>query len=111
MYLCLSCKCLGLHFSIHWTAELFSIHPAPPKCLDEDDVEHFRQVDERHKKYLENQKQMDDKQLEEFRKNSQQQIQQPTLKIHCKKEETKKPAPAIGKTTTSNVFKILVFVL
>ena len=82
---------------------LCGLYAAPPKCLDEEDVAHFRQVEERHKKFLDNQKQMDDKQLEEFRRKSQQQqttpsSQQPSLlKIHQKKEETKKAAPAIGR--------------
>jgi hypothetical protein len=45
---------------------------APPKCLDEEDVEYFTQVDVRHKQFLDNQKQLDEKQLEDFRKKSQQ---------------------------------------
>ena len=76
--------------------------PAPPKCLDEEDVEYFTQVDERHKQFLNNQKQLDEKQLEEFRQKSLQAAhssgQQPSLlKMHQKKEEESKKSPAIGR--------------
>jgi hypothetical protein len=74
---------------------------APPKCLEEEDVEYFTQVDERHKQFLESQKQMDDKQLEDFRNKSQSaQSAHPLLKIPQKKDETQKKsaAPVIGKS-------------
>lgn len=74
-------------------------HAAPPKCLDEEDVEYFAQVDERHKQFLDSQKEMDNKQLEEFRKKSQTPSaaqQHPLLKLHQKKEQedTKKKTSA-----------------
>ena len=70
---------------------------APPKCLDEEDVEYFSEVDKRHKAFLDNQKKQDEKKLEEFRKKSQHSDQQqPLIKFQQKKENSKMSALPIG---------------
>jgi hypothetical protein len=105
MYACMY-VCMYVRMYVCWVLLLFVIYyllfAAPPKCLEEEDVEYFTQVDERHKQFLESQKQMDDKQLEDFRKKSQsaQQSAHPLLKIPQKKDETQKKsaAPVIGKS-------------